>query len=158
MSRHLWYRCAAPLALAASLFIPAIAVGQGVPEPHVPVSTTLGDIAAMRAAYVDAFNAKDAKAASAMYTADAVLLNADGSQTIGMRSIAKLFADSAANWPHAVATSNSVKVYGNTAIDVGTWTVHPMTGGEMVSRYLAVLRHGVNGWKVQSVALVPVPK
>ena len=48
MSRHSWYRCAAPLALAVSLFAPAIAAAQGVPQPHVPVSTTLGDIAAFR--------------------------------------------------------------------------------------------------------------
>jgi uncharacterized protein (TIGR02246 family) len=158
MSRHPWYRHAVPLAMALSLYVPAVAAGQGVPEPHVPISTTLGDIAELRAAYVDAFNAKDAKAVAAMYTADAISIGVDGSQTVGARAIGKMFADSAANWPHAVINSVSLKVYGATAVDVGTWTVHPKAGGEMVSRYLAVLRHDVKGWKLQYVANVPVPK
>jgi uncharacterized protein (TIGR02246 family) len=158
MSRHPWYRHAVPLALAVSLFIPAIAAGQGIPAGHVPLSSTLGDIAQLRAAYADAFNAKDAKALTAMYTADAISIGADGRQTVGARAIGKMFADSAPTWPHAVVSSDTVRVYGSTAIDVGTWTVHPKEGGDIVNRYLVVLRHGIHGWKLQNVAVVPVPK
>ena len=158
MSHHPWYRRAVPLALAVSLSVPAVAAGQGIPEPHAPVSTTLGDIAALRTAYVDAFNAKDAKAVSAMYTPDAIVIGVDGSQTVGAAAIAKMNADSAANWPHGVVASFATKVYGATAVDIGTWTVHPKAGGEFVSRYLVVLRHGIKGWKVHYLVNVPMAK
>ena len=74
------FRLVFPLALAVSVYVPAVAAGQGVPTPHAPVSTTLGDIAALRSAYVDAFNAKDAKALNALYTTDAIAIGPDGSQ------------------------------------------------------------------------------
>ena len=157
MATRRWYR-SVPLALAVCLVLPAIVRGQGVPTNHVPLSTTLGDIAKVRNAYVEAYNAKDAKAVAALYTADAISIGPNGSQVVGARAISKVLADSAPTWPHAVVASTSVKVYGSTAVDVGTWTVHPQAGGEMVSRYIAVLRHGVTGWKLQHVVAVPVAK
>ena len=83
------YRHVFPLALAVSLYVPAVAAGQGVPTPHAPVSTTLGDIAAVRSRYVDAFNAKDATALNAFYTADAIAIGPDGSQTVGAPAIGR---------------------------------------------------------------------
>lgn len=154
MLQSRWYRHALPLAAMASLALPAIAAGQGI-QPHVPISTTLGDIAKVRVAYVNAINTRNPGAVTAMYTADAIVLGADGSQTVGARAIAKLNADSAASWAQSDAHSTSVKVFGATAIDVGIWTVRTAAGGETMRRYLAVLRHGVNGWKLQSVAMVP---
>lgn len=154
MSCPSWRRHVAPLALALSLAIPAIAPGQGVPEPHVPLSTTLGNIAKVRAGYAAAFNAKNATAVTGMYTADASYIDADGSVAMGTQEIGARMASAAPNWPHAVVTSQMVKVYGATAIDVGTVTLHPQEGNDIVSRYLAVMRHDVDGWKYQSVALV----
>ena len=151
-----WYRYA--LALAVSLCAPVLAVGQGIPKDRTPLPTTIGDIAAVRTAYVTAFNAKDAKAVSAMYTATATVIEASGVQTVGAAAIGKLLADSAATWPHAVVKSSSLKVYGSTAVDVGTWTVHPKAGGEFVFRYLVVLRKDINGWKLEYSAAVPVAK
>ena len=156
MSHRLWYRYA--LALAVSVGAPLIAVGQGIPKDRTPLTTTVGEIAALRTAYVDAFNAKDANALSAMYTATATVIEVSGVQTVGAAAIGKLFADSAATWPHAVVKSSSLKVYGSTAVDVGTWTVHPKAGGEFVSRYLVVLRKDMKGWKLEYSAGVPVPK
>lgn len=158
MTCHRWCRHALPLALAVGFSLPAIAAAQGIPAAHVPLSTTLGDIATLRNGYVEAWNAKDANAVSAMYTSDAVVIDVDGTEVSGWKAIAKKNEDGAANWPHAVVNSHSVKVYGATAIDVGTWTVHPKEGGENVYRYLVVLRHGVKGWKLQNVAVAPVPK
>ncbi|HEY3933751.1 MAG TPA: nuclear transport factor 2 family protein [Gemmatimonadales bacterium] len=157
MSGQLWYRRGLPLALAVSIWLPALAQGQGI-QPHVPLSTTLGDIAKVRAAYVDAYNAKNAAAVSAMYTADAVVLDADGSETVGARAIGQRNADSVRSWPQASVHSSSVKVYGATAVDVGTWTVRTAAHGDAIQRYLAVLRHDVHGWKLMSVAVVPVPR
>jgi ketosteroid isomerase-like protein len=154
MLKHRWYHHVLPLAALASLAIPAIAAGQGI-QPHIPLSTTLGDIAKLRVAYVSAINGRNPGAASAMYTADAIVLGADGRQTIGAPAIAKLHSDSAAGWARSDIHSTSVKVFGATAVDVGTWAVRTPAGGETMRRYLAVLRHGVNGWKLQSVAIVP---
>jgi hypothetical protein len=41
-------------------------------------------------------------------------------------------------------------------VDFGTVKLHPKAGGEEVSRYMAVLRRGLHGWKLASVAQVPV--
>lgn len=158
MLRHHWFRHAVPLAFALGVSLPAFAAGQGIPANAIPLATTLGDLTKLRTAYVDAFNAKDAKAVSAMYTADAVAIDVDGSMTVGAEAIAKRLGAAAPNWPHAVVSSTSVKVYGATAIDVGTWTVHPKDGGEIVSHYLVVLRRSMNGWRISSSAAVPVPK
>jgi uncharacterized protein (TIGR02246 family) len=158
MTRHRWCRHAFQLVLAAGISMPAIASGQGIPANHVPLSTTLGDIAKLRTGYAEAWNAKDAKTLNAMYLADATVIDADGSMVSGWKAIAKKNEDAAPNWPHTVITSQSVKVYGSTAVDVGTVAMHPADGGEMKYNYLVVLRHGVHGWKLQNVAVSPIPK
>jgi len=154
MLNQLWYRRVLPLAALACVGVPAMAIGQGI-RPHRPVSTTIGDIAKVRTAYVNAVNTGNAAAVAAMYTPDAIVLGADGTQIVGARAIARLNADSAAGWAQSDVRSTSVKVFGATAIDVGTWTVQTAAGGQATRRYLAVLRHGVDGWKLQSVAIVP---
>ena len=156
MSQHHWFRHAIPFALVAGFLAPAMAAAQGIAEPHAPITSTLGEIGKARAEYVDAFNAKDAKAVSAMFTADAIAVGANGSQMVGWQAIAKANADGAASWPHVVINSESVKVYGTTAVDVGTWTQTPAGGAEAQFRYVAVLRHGIHGWKLQDVAMVPM--
>ena len=156
MSHRTWYRRAVPLVLAAAVMVPSIAAGQGIDSPRIPLRTALADIATLRTEYVNAFNAHDAKAISAMYADDAIVTNGDGSTAWGMADLSMGNSEGADNWPHAVIKSDTVKVYGATAIDVGTWTTHPKEGGEVVYRYLAVLRHDMHGWKLQYVASVPV--
>jgi hypothetical protein len=51
--------------------------------------------------------------------------------------------------------SDTVRVFGNTAIDVGTVRTSRSEGGEDVAHYLVVLRRGVKVWKVNSLAAVP---
>jgi uncharacterized protein (TIGR02246 family) len=156
MSLRNWYRRAVPLVLAASVLVPSIATGQGIESPRIPLRTALNDLMTLRTSYVDAFNGKDAKAVAALYTDDAVVIMRDGSMVMGRAEIAKAMEKDAANWPHAVIKSDSTRVYGATAVDVGTWTEHPVGGGEVVSRYLVVIRHDMNGWKLAYVADVPV--
>jgi uncharacterized protein (TIGR02246 family) len=156
MSLRNWYRRAVPLVLAASVLVPSIAAGQGIESPRIPLRTALNDLATLRTSYVDAFNGKDAKAVAALYTDDAVVITEEGQMIMGRAEIAKSMEKNAANWPHAVIKSDSTRVYGATAVDVGTWTTHPAEGGEHVTKYLVVLRHDMNGWKVAYVADVPV--
>jgi ketosteroid isomerase-like protein len=154
MSLRNWYRRAIPLVLAASVLVPSIAAGQGIESPRIPLRTALNDISTLRTAYVDAFNGKDSKALLALYADDAIAVNNEGIMK-GKAAIAKGMGD-AANWPHAVLKSDSVRVYGSTAVDVGTWTTHPAEGGEVVAHYLVVLRHDISGWKLSYVADVPM--
>jgi hypothetical protein len=55
-------------------------------------------------------------------------------------------------------TSDTVRVFGNTAYDVGTVRMSRPEGDEDVSHYLVVLRRGVKAWKVSSLASVPETK
>jgi hypothetical protein len=48
-----------------------------------------------------------------------------------------------------------VRVFGNTAVDVGTVRMSGSEGHEDVSHYLVVLRRGVKAWKINSLAIVP---
>ena len=152
MSRFL--RAAVPLVVATAALASA-AHAQGVEPNRTPLRTTLAEIGTVRTEYVDAFNKKDAKAVAAMYTSNAVQIQADGTVINGGAAIAEGMAKEAPTWPHAVIKSDTVYVYGSTAVDMGTWTVHPKEGGEVVSRYITVLRKDMRGWKLANVVVVP---
>jgi hypothetical protein len=47
-----------------------------------------------------------------------------------------------------------MRVFGNTAWDVGTLTSRTAEGTADVSHYLVVLRRGVETWRVSSLAVV----
>ena len=155
MSRIL--RAAVPVILAAAVLAPA-AMAQGIESNRTPLRTTLAEIGTLRTEYVDAFNKKDAKALAGMYTANAVQVQADGTVLNGNAAISANAAKESATWPHAVIKSDTVYVYGATAVDIGTWTVHPKEGEEVVSRYITVLRHDMRGWKLANVVVVPTTK
>jgi ketosteroid isomerase-like protein len=116
----------------------------------------IDELNSTRASYAEAFNAKDAAAVTAFYLPEAILIGPDGSQIMGAPAIGERMKKDAPAWPHMVLASDTVRVYGGTAVDFGTVTMHPKAGGEEVSRYMAVLRRGMSGWKLASVAQVPV--
>jgi ketosteroid isomerase-like protein len=91
-----------------------------------------------------------------MYLDEAIVIRPDGSQLVGAKAIGEALKADAPTWPHMVLTSDTVRVYGGTALDFGTVTTHPKDGGENVSHYLAVLRRGLRGWKIAAVSQVPV--
>lgn len=153
--RHRTHR-AATLVLALALAAPAALAAQGIPANAPPLRTSMADLATLRATYVDAFNKKDAAAVTALYADDAVVIMEDGQMLSGGLEIGAAMAAEAPNWPHAVAESDTTRVYGSTAVDLGTWTVHPADGGELKFRYVTILRRGLNGWKITHVSLVPI--
>lgn len=138
------------LGILAAAF-PAALAAQGI-RPHAPVPTTREDIARARDAYVDAYNAKNAAGVDRMYTIDAVVIGTDGSEATGP-AIARRDAGAAPAWDAVTVESTSLKIYGATALDVGTWTTHPSAGDPVVRHYMAVFRHGIHGWKLQAMAL-----
>jgi ketosteroid isomerase-like protein len=141
-------RLAAALALVATSSVAA----QGVEQPRVPLRTALAELNTLRSAYADLYNKKDASALTAMYLPDAVVIRADGSTLLGQAAIGKALGEDAAGWKQITLSSDTTRVFGNTAWDVGTMS----TGRDAtVSRYLVVLRRGVQEWKISSLAVVP---
>ena len=155
MSRPSRFRHAVPLVLALSLAGTA-AAAQGVETPHIPLRTAIDELNTTRSTYAEAYNAKNSAAVAAMYLDEALVIRPDGSQIMGAKAIGDAMKEEAPNWPHMVLTSDTVRVYGGTALDFGTVTTHAKSGEESVSHYLAVLRRGLKGWKIAAVAQVPV--
>jgi uncharacterized protein (TIGR02246 family) len=132
-----------------------VAQAQGVEAPRLPLRTALDELGTLRAEYAEAWNRKDGAAVAAMYAPDAIAIRTDGAVLRGSTEISSWFKDSS-GWPHMVLESDSVKVFGNTAVDVGTVRMHPEGGAEMVAHYLVVLRRNMQNWKIVSAATVPV--
>src|SRR5688500_7582412 len=106
--------------LLALMLVPSAVFAQGVAADRARLRTALDDLRALRTEYVEAFNKKDAAAVTALYADDAILIQADGAMLVGSEAIGKAMADSASAWPHAVIASDTTRVYGSTAVDVGT--------------------------------------
>ena len=156
MSCRKWFSRAVPVVLAVGLAAPAALHAQGIDSPRIPLRTVIQDLNTLRTTYASDWNAKDAKAVASHYLDNAILTNDQGERFVGAKAIGDMLAKDAATWPHMVLSSDTVKVYGATAIDFGTVKLHPSGGGELVSKYTAVLHHDMNGWKLVAVQSTPV--
>ena len=145
-----------PLAVSLALLAPTLASGQGIEQPRIPLRTALTEIRTLREAYAEAFNDKNAAAVVDMYAPDAILIKSDGTVLTGKAAIRKDFEGG--QWPKMTLSSDTVRVFGNTALDVGTVRTTPSGGSEEVGHYLVVLRRGLKDWKVSRVAVVPETK
>jgi uncharacterized protein (TIGR02246 family) len=142
-----------PLVVSLAFLLPSVANGQGIEKPRVPVRTALDELRVLRAEYAEAFNKKDTATLVGMYASDATLIGGDGNMLKGKEAIQKSLE--AGPWQKMSIASDTVRVFGNTAVDVGTVRMAGSEGHEDVSHYLVVLRRGVETWKINSVALVP---
>ena len=91
-----------------------------------------------------------------MYDSTAIVIAGNGAVAVGKGAVANAMAAAAPTWAHVVLTSDSMAVYGNTAVDQGTARYHPAGSAEVVERYLVVLRRGMQEWKIVRVAITPV--
>jgi len=130
---------------------------QGIESPRVPVRTAIKEINTLRAEYADLYNKKDVAALTAMYLPDAVM-RADGTTLLGRSAIGKALAEEAPTWQQTAIASDTMRVFGNTAWDIGTLTSQSSEGAQNVSHYLVVLRRGVETWQVSSLAVVAAPQ
>ena len=144
-----------PLVAALAFLGTSPAIAQGVESPRVPLRTAINEINTIRSEYADLYNRKQAAALTAMYLPDAVLVRGDGSTLLGQEAIGKAMGEEAAGWKQLTLSSDTMRVFGNTAWDVGSMTSRGSDGEASVSRYLVVLRRGVQSWKISSVAVVP---
>jgi uncharacterized protein (TIGR02246 family) len=142
-----------PLTMSLVFLLPNLASGQGIEKPRVAVRTALDELRALRAEYSEAFNKKDTATLVDMYAPDATVIRGDGTMLSGKEAIQKSIE--AGPWQKMSIESDTVRVFGNTAVDVGTVRRSRSEGGEDVSHYLVVLRRGVKVWKINSLAAVP---
>lgn len=132
-----------------------------IPDSVIPLQTVISEMNRFRAEYADHFNRKDVAGLMTMYAADAIFTAEDGTRYTGQEAIKGYFTQMAATMPHIVVTTESLLSFGGTAIDMGTITMHPPGGGEVKSRYLAVLRRelgGAGNWDLVRVARTAVTK
>jgi len=151
---------AAALFVTLAFSMPSTASAQ-IPDSVIPLQTVISETNRFRAEYADHFNKKDVAGLMTLYAADAIFTAEDGTQYSGKAAISAYFTKMVSTMPHIVVTSESLLSYGGTAIDMGTITMHPPAGGEMKSRYLAVLRRELGGggnWDLIRVARTPVTK
>ena len=144
-----------PLALTLAVLTTAPAAGQGIEAPRVPVRTAIKEINTLRAEYAALYNRKDTGALTAMYLPDAVVIRGDGSMLLGQAAVGKAFAEEAANWKQITLSSDTMRVFGNTAWDAGSMSIKGSDGVQSATRYLVVLRRGIQTWQVSSLAVVP---
>jgi ketosteroid isomerase-like protein len=143
------------LALLLALAAPAVVRAQ-IEEPRIPLQTKLSELNRFRVEYAENYNKKDVAAVAAMYSNDVIVTMANGTVLKGIDQVRQSLTTDLASGPHLVIESDSMAVYGNTAVDVGTSKVHPAAGGEMVTRYMVVLRRDMNGWKLVRIIVTPV--
>ena len=155
MTTHRSSMASLPLALALALLMPSLAAAQGIEAPRVPLRTALKEINTLRAEYAALYNKKDTAALSAMYLPDAIVIRPDGSTLMGRAAVSKAFSEEAAGWGQITVASDSTRVFGNTAWDVGSMSSQGSDGDQHVQRYLVVLRRGIQTWQISSVAVVP---
>jgi ketosteroid isomerase-like protein len=155
MTTHRRSVASLPLAMALALLTTSLAAAQGVEAPRVPLRTALKEINTLRAEYAALYNKKDTTALSAMYLPDAIVIRADGSTLMGGAAVSKAFSEEAANWGQITLSSDTTRVFGNTAWDVGSMSSVGSDGDRRVQRYLVVLRRGIQTWQISSLAVVP---
>ncbi len=130
-------------------------------QPAMSAAEVRGAVDQVRAAWVEAAQAGDAAAVSALYTDDAVMVGADGNEARGRAAIQDALA---AQFGMLSDLSIQVADFGTedgVAYETGTFsqTMTP-AGGEAASmsgRYMVVLLHQDDGsWKIrQHLTMVP---
>jgi uncharacterized protein (TIGR02246 family) len=155
MASHRSLRTAS-LLTALALAGPAIGHAQGIDTLHVPLRTARMEINTFRAEYTDAINRQDAAAAANLFASDAVMIDANGMMHKGREAIQKSITADMPQWMNLRIQSDTVRIAGSTAWDVGTLE----SGGvgaspSRTSRYIAVLRRSMRDWRIVSAAVVP---
>ena len=147
------FRAWLPLMVSLAFLLPNVANGQGIERPRVPLRTALDELRVLREAYSEAFNKKDTATLVDMYAPDAIVIRGDGTMLTGKEAIQKSLE--AGPWSKMSIASDTVRVFGNTAYDVGTVRTSRSGGDEDVGHYLIVLRRGLKVWNISRLAVVP---
>lgn len=141
----------------------AAAPAVAAPPPSPAAGASRDAIAAATAAWVDAFNSREPARLSALYDADAVLLDLDTRSPVsGSGAIARHYAGATKRPTARVALGErSIRLLGETAIDSGTATIFEMRDGNATTtpvRYSLTYRNHGGKWLIVDHQLSPAPR
>ncbi len=148
------FRVCVPLALGLVVAATSVASAQGIEEPRIPLTTAVTELTRFRAEYSDNLTRRDVKALVAMYEPDAIVVRADAMTITGKAALEAWLTERTVDIQSGTLKSDTLRVFGNTAIDVGATTITRKGGGQTVTRYLVVFRRGTKDWKIFRVALI----
>lgn len=152
----LFARSSVALLAVLGLSFPLTVQAQIAPD-RIPLQTKLDELAHLREAYVDALNTRDVARLTGMYDEDAILVGPDGAIYTGRKAVSTHLAAAMSSQPQSSFRSDSLAVFGNIAIDVGTLTLRPANAKTTTQRYVTVAERGMQGvWKLKRVVLVPI--
>jgi uncharacterized protein (TIGR02246 family) len=120
----------------------------------VPADAPARDqVAAATAAWVDAFNSRDAKRMASLYDSEAVITDAsEAKPRVGGAAIADYYTANARRSTQRMALGErSIRVFGDTAIDSGTLTFFEMRDGQATTtpaRYSLTYRNRGGKWLI----------
>ena len=139
-----------PVAAAGTAPAPA-SVASAAAAPGA--ADAAASITAATAAWVEAFNSRDAARISALYDAEAVLSDtAEAKPRIGAAAIADYYRSAAQRPTQRVALGErNIRVFGDTAIDSGTYNFFEMRDGQATvtpARYTLVYRNRGGKWLI----------
>jgi uncharacterized protein (TIGR02246 family) len=129
-----------------------------------PADSSGGDpIASATAAWVEAFNSRDAARLSALYDADAVLTDASESRPrVGAGAIAEYYKDAGRRPTQRVALGErTIRRLGDTAIDSGTLTYFEMRDGNATTtpgRYSLTYQNRGGRWLIVDHHALPASR
>ena len=150
--------------------VPAVAVGAPAvalsstarPQSAVPASPR-DQVAAATAGWVEAFNQGDLARVTALYDADAVLWGTASQRlSVGAAAIGEYFKGARRAGERVTLGEQQIRVYGDIAIDTGSYTFWESRDGKSVARparYTLVYRNRDNRWLIvdHHSSLVPAP-
>jgi len=142
-NRRVEYDSGKVAAAAAAAAVPAAAPESGPRE----------QVAAATAAWVDAFNSRDASRVASLYDAEAALTDAaEATPRVGAAAIADYYkANARRGTQRAALGERSIRVFGDTAIDSGTLTFFEMRNGQATTtpaRYSLTYRNRGGKWLI----------
>jgi uncharacterized protein (TIGR02246 family) len=162
------FRAIGSVSLVAQATGNAPAAFSSEPAPALVAATSAHEqIAAATAAWVDAFNKRDTGRLTQMYDPEAVIWGTDAQRMAsGSSAIAEYFKNLAAPQRSAVTAAigeQRIRVYGDTAVDSGTYTFWVMRDGKqepVPARYSLVYRNRDGKWLIvdHHSSRVPAPQ
>lgn len=130
--------------------VEAVGSTAAAPARDVPVRD---QVAAATAAWVDAFNSRDASRVASLYDADAILFDgAESKSRSGAAGIADYYmANAKRSTQRAALGERTIRVFGDTAIDSGMITFFEMRDGQATTapaRYSLTYRNRGGKWLI----------
>jgi uncharacterized protein (TIGR02246 family) len=153
-----------PSAATASTPSGAIAAVAPAAVASAPATNEVSaSVAAATAAWVDAFNSRDAARITALYDPEAVLSDAtEPKPRTGSAAIADYYKSASQRPTQRVALGErSIRIFGDTAIDSGTYNVFEMRNGNATvtpARYTMVYRQRGGRWLIVDHQAAPAAR